>query len=32
MLAAFDRADGDRISDQKRLEPGFDDEQAGEAL
>jgi hypothetical protein len=32
MAAAFDRAHGNRINDEERLEPGLDDEQAGEAF
>jgi len=32
MAAALDRADGDRIGHQKRLEAGLDGEQSGEAL
>ncbi len=32
MAAAFDRADGDRVDYQKRLEAGLDGEQAGETL
>ena len=32
MTAALDRADGDRISHQERLEAGLDGEQSGETL
>jgi hypothetical protein len=32
MAAALNRAHGDRINDEERLEPGLDDEQAGEAF
>jgi hypothetical protein len=32
MVAALDRADGDRVNHQERLEPGLDGEQAGDAL
>ncbi len=32
MLAALDRADGDRIGDEERLEAGFDGEESGEAF
>jgi hypothetical protein len=32
MLAALDRADGDRVNHQERLEPGLDGEQSGDTL
>jgi hypothetical protein len=32
MLAAFDCADGDRVSHQECFETGLDDEQAAEAF